>query len=136
MSNVTFFIVRDGSGVVDLEASNDKFQSELVKYCAERETEQETIAEAVHACFDQYKGVRINMPALCTFTLTKLNAQPENHKVLTERVMEFVRSQSQGKAADDGTVENPTSTFLIGKGKGGGVARRCDLVAKPEKATK
>jgi len=136
MSNaVVSFLVRDGAGDVDRAASLDKFEEELVKYCAQREMEQETIADAVHAAFDKYVGANITMPALCTYALTKLNAQPENHKILTERVLSYVRENSQGKASEDGsTVERPTSVFVIGKGKHGGVKRRCDIVEKPAKA--
>lgn len=133
MSNaVVLFLVRDASGAVDREACLDKFEAELVKYCAERETEQEVISEAVNAAFDKYHGANITMPALCTFALTKLNAQPENHKILTERVLAYVRDNSQGKTAEDGTVERPNSVFVIGKGKNGGVRRRADIPVKTE----
>lgn len=135
MSNaVVPFLVRDSGGAVDRAACLDKFEEELVKYCAQREMEQETIAEAVHAAFDKYVGANITMPALCTYALTKLNAQPENHKILTERVLAYVRENSQGdKTAEDDSVERPDSTFVIGKGKHGGVRRRVDIVAKPAK---
>lgn len=133
MSNaVVSFLVRDASGAVDREASLDKFEAELVKYCAERETEQEVISEAVNAAFDKYPGAVITMPAVCTFALSKLNAQPENHKILTERVQSYIRENSQGKVAEDGTAERPDSMFVIGKGKNGGVRRRADIPVKTE----
>lgn len=123
-------VVRGDEGSVDVDATLAKCKAELIQFCAERETEEATIADAVCAIFDEYVGVRINMPALTGFALQRLNAQPQNHKVLTERVQAYVRSNSQGKTDDDGTQERPGSLFLIGKGKGGGVARRCDLPVK------
>jgi hypothetical protein len=130
MSNINSFIIRSVDGSIDHEASIGAFAGALLKYEAERETEMEVIAEAVHALFDQYKGARLNTPFLVGETLRRLNAQPENYKVLTEKVQRFIRSQSQGETADDGTVERPNSVLIIGKGKGGGVARRADLPKK------
>lgn len=114
------YAVRGVDGSIDHEATGDKFASDLVAYEAERETEMEVISDAVHAVFDEYKGTRINMPALVTFSLQKLNVQPSNYNALGARVLEFVRTNSgEGDA------------FTIGKGKGGGCARVCDLPAKP-----
>lgn len=131
MSTVLSFIKRDESGAVDFAATVNYFESELVKHCAERETEQATIAAAVMDAFETYKGLeRINMPALVTFTLTRLNAQPENHKILTERVQEYVRDNAQGEVDETTKAqERPNSLFLIGKGKGGGVGLRSRVEA-------
>lgn len=113
--NITSFIVRAADGSIDHEASVSQFAGALLKYEAERETEMATVAGAVNALFDQYKGARLNTPFLVGEALRRLNAQPENYKTLSERVTEFVRTSPQ---------------FTIGKGKGGGVARIADLPTK------
>jgi len=107
------------SGSVDVEATVSNFRSALVKHLAERETEQATIALAVHAVFDKNRGQVISMPALTGLALQELNAQPENFAALTDRVQEYVRDHSKGDA----------SLFVIAKGKGGGVRRRSDIPA-------
>lgn len=114
--NVSEYVVRNG-GSVDIEASVDKFRSALTVHLAERETQQATIADAVHTVFDKNKGTVISMPALTGLALQELNAQPENFTVLSERVQEYVRENAQGDS----------STFIIAKGKGGGCKRRSDI---------
>lgn len=125
------YVVRGSDGAVDLASTILKFEDDLSRFVAERETEQSVIAEAIAAIFDQHKGTAINMPALQTFALQKLNAQPSNYTVLSERVAEYVRENSQGEVKE-GVEERPQSLFVIKKGKGGGVHRRCDM--KPKNA--
>lgn len=107
------------NGSVDRDATVSKFESDLDSFIAERETEQGVIAEAVNAVFDQYRGARCNMPFLTSTALNRLNAGPSNHKALTERVQEYVRSNA-------GTRESG-ALFSIAKGAGGGVGRWVDL---------
>lgn len=124
---ISSYVVRSSNGSIDHEATLSKFAGDLLAYEAEQEQESSVIGGAVHALFDQFKGARLNVPYLTGEVLRRLNATPENYKTLTEKVQNFVRSQSQGESYDDGTVEHPQSVFVIGRGKGGGVARRCDL---------
>ena len=106
-------------GSVDVEATVSSFRAALVKHLAERETQNATIASAVHAVFDKNRGQVINMPALTGLALQELNAQPENYNTLSDRIQEYVREQSKGDA----------SLFIITKGKGGGCKRRADIAA-------
>jgi hypothetical protein len=106
----TYVVLAAGS--VDVDATMTKFEGDLVKFCAERELEGSQIGDAVHSVFDSHVGQHIAMPALVSLTLTKLGAQPANWALMTERVQEFVRSDS---------------SLYIGRGKGGGVSRRADL---------
>lgn len=129
MSNSITVTLVERDGHVDQDASRKAFDSALSKHIAEGEVEQTQIADAVSALFDQYQGSPIPMPALASMTAQKLNAQPENFKVLSERVLDYVRSHSQGEKAEDGTVERPDSLFVIGKGKNGGCYRRADRPA-------
>ena len=136
MDTITVKLVRGVGGNIDQDLSRSAFDMLLAQHIAARETEYETIGAAVDSVFDQYVGASINMSALVSFALTKLNAQPENYAVLSERVAQYVRDNSQGKllsekGAEVKVWERPDSTFVIGKGKGGGVYRRIDHVEKP-----
>lgn len=133
MSQITITLVTEG-GKVDQDKSEAAFRGALLKYVAERETEGTLIEEAVSALFDQYKGAAINMPAVCSMTAQRLNAQPENFKVLSDRVAEYVRANSQetGNEKEGTLVEHPDSLFIIAKGKGGGVSRRADRPVKTD----
>lgn len=113
--NIASYVVFGATGSVDHEATLAKFAGDLARYEAERETECATIGAAVHALFDQHIGKRIPMPFLQGEVLKALNAQPENYKVLTEKVTDYVRTSPE---------------FDTAKGKGGGVGRVSDLPAK------
>ncbi len=123
-------VLTDGS--IDLDASTQAFRSAAVRRQAELETEQEQIAEAVSALYDRFPGQAIGMPAVASMTAQALNAQPENFKVLSDRVLDYVRSNSQetGSAKEGTLVSHPDSLFVIAKGKNGGCYRRADRPAK------
>lgn len=121
--NINNYVVRSVHGGIDHEATLAKFAGDLLAFEVEQEAEQSTIGTAVHALFDQFKGARLNLPFLTGEVLRRLNATPDNYRSLTEKVQGFVRSRSQEETGE-------TSVFVIGKGKGGGVARRADLPAK------
>lgn len=123
--NLATFAVRDSDGELDLDGTMTKFQGVLLQYQAERETELATIGAAVNAVFDQHKGATINMPAVTSFALQRLNVQPESYKVLAERIQTFVR--------DNASDERGKGLFRIAKGKGGGVTRWSDVPEKPAK---
>ena len=118
-------------GHIDIDASTAAFRSAAIKRQAELETEQTEIADAVTALFDQYRGQAIPMPTVGSMVAQKLNAQPENFKVLSDRVLDYVRQNSQGEVKD-GVAARPDSEFVIGKGKNGGCYRRADRPAKTE----
>ena len=131
-TSLTVNLVRDDSGNIDENLSRDAFDSALMRHMAESETETATIGAAVSAVFDQYKGQAINMPGLVNFTLSHLNAQPENIMVLAKRVTQYIRDNAQGKdlslkGSKDRIWERPNSTYFTSKGKGGGVCRRSDM---------
>jgi hypothetical protein len=132
MSNQTLTVelVFNG-GSIDQAASEQACRTALARRIAELETEQGQIAEATAELFDQYRGSAIPMPTVGSMVAQRLNAQPENHAVLSERVKSYVRANSQETKAADGTVtQHPDSLFVIGKGKNGGVTRRADRPAK------
>lgn len=130
---LTTSLVLEG-GKIDQDKSEAAFRGALLKYVAERETEGTLIEEAVDALFTQYKSASINMPAVCSMAAQRLGAQPENFKVLSDRVAEYIRANSQetGSEKDGNLVQHPDSKFVIAKGKGGGVYVRADRPAKSD----
>lgn len=109
--NLSNYIVRNGNGI-DHEATISKFEADLIRFEAEKELEAATIGEAVHAYFDKHLGKRLNTTMVIGEVLTALNVQPENYSVLHDKVQEFLRTSPE---------------FNSARGKGGGVARVCDL---------
>ena len=72
------------------------------------------------------------MPTVGSLVAQKLNAPPEAFGTISERVLNYVRANSQttGSEKEGNLVQHPDSLFLIGKGKGGGAAVRADRPAK------
>lgn len=122
--------VRSASGEFDVDATVEKFRGDCLKFLASRETEDAEIGAAVRAAFDKVApGTSLNMPYLVGQALAALNAQPENHKTLTDRISNWVRDHAQGETKD-GVQARPTSEFVIAKGKGGGVCCRAARAAR------
>lgn len=115
--NVSSFVVL-AAGLVDVAASTAKFEGALATYIAERETEATQIGAAVNAVFDEHLGKTLTMPVVQALATQQLNAQPENWKVLSERIATYVRENA-----------TPGGSLKISKGKGGGVSRLCDAPA-------
>lgn len=106
------YVVRYTDGSIDHEGTLARFAGDLSRFEAEREMENETIGTAVHAVFDIHKGSKLPTPFVVAEVLKSLKATPDNYKVLTEKVGEYLRT-------------NPE--FVISKGRGGGVGRVRDL---------
>lgn len=115
------------AGSIDREASLKAASDALDAHIAEHDTQQETIAAAVHSVFDEYKGANLTMPTIEGMTLRALNAQPANYKVLGQKVLDYVRAN-----ADQKDEAPRTRTFGISKGKNGGVCRWADVPVKTE----
>jgi hypothetical protein len=122
MSNntLTVNLVTDASGNVDEAASQAAFTSALTAHVAERETQNDLIADGVKSLFDQYLGKSISMPTVASMVTQKLGAPPESFKTISDRVLNYVRANSQGD----------NSLLVVTKGKGGGCARRSDIASK------
>ena len=122
-------------GNIDQTASLAAFETALVRRATEREIERTGIAEAVSELFDENLGKSIPMPTVASMVCAKLNVPAESHNVISERVLDYIRAQDQGKVVE-GVAERPDSLFVVAKGKGGGCGRRADLPVKPAKASK
>jgi len=122
-TSITTELVLDSDGRIDSDATEAVFHSALVTRIAERELEQGMIAEKVLELFEQFKGSRINLPAIASMVAQKLNAQPANFKVISERVANYVRENADGKGA---------ALFTKVKGPKGGVGLVADQPATVE----
>ena len=122
--SITVQLVQDASGRIDQAASLAAFETSLSALVANVETENTEIAAKVAVLFDQNMGKHIAMPTVGSLTANLLGAVSENYRVLSERVCDYVRANSDGKGSD---------TFTIVRGAGGGVGRKSDLPAKAAK---
>jgi hypothetical protein len=136
MATLEIQLVLGADGTVDTDATLAAALGRVQQYKASKETEESTISGHLSALFDQLKAdgtKNVNMPYVINNVLTRMNVQamPSSYNTLFARVHTFIQANSQGKTLDKATgkVERPDSTFVIGKGKNGGVFRRSDLPA-------
>lgn len=150
MSEISFeilstYVIRNADGKVDFNATVNKFAERLVVFEAALITEEAAIAEAVIKVFDNMlpRGMAHNLDTIAYLSATELNANAGNFKILSDRIKNWVRANSDQhkKLAEDGKTvladaEKPrTRMFAINKGKGGGVKRWSDFpeaIIKPE----
>lgn len=120
MKNLTLvdLIVRTSAGIVDEEASVEKFLSEARKDDAAGADARALTGEAINMVFDTYKGRVLTKPVLTSHALQHLGVTPENHGALTEAVDSWLKANTgEGK------------TLMVKKGKGGGFSRTADMPA-------
>jgi len=121
------FTKRGTDGSVDVAASASAYAKALTEWVAQNEIPSDTIETAVEAVFDRFNGQRLPMPALIGLALQELQATPDQHKTLTNRVHAYVSGQS---AKNTGRLD-------ISKGVGGGVLRLSlpgqEIPARPAK---
>ncbi|HEY5268159.1 MAG TPA: hypothetical protein VII94_03415 [Candidatus Saccharimonadales bacterium] len=115
-------------GQIDLAESEVSFHTALVKRIAEQGVELDRIQVALDELFTENLGKSIAMPTVGSLVANKLGAVYENFKTLSDRTMEYVRANSQGKVDKATKVEErPNSLFVVRKGVNGGVSRRADI---------
>jgi len=110
--NIDEFAIQLSDGTIGVEATCQKFRLALLAHIAEQDKRDDEVSSAVNGVFDHYRGARINMPALVSAALTRMNVHPENYKTLEGAVLTHIR-------------RNP-NVFRVSKGKGGGVSRIAD----------
>lgn len=121
-----FVVVKDG--VIDVEASVTKFRNAVTIAAETRKNDLEVVAVNVAAVYDQYPGAYIQIDALKSFVLRRLDVSPAAYSEIAERVHKYVQENTE---AGNGITEAGTpALFVLKKGKGGGFARRADLRAK------
>lgn len=110
--NILDLVVRGADGAVDMDASCDKFRGALSAALASSESQTAEIATAVHAVFEEHKGLRMAVPTVVSLTLGKMSCSAETWAEKSKLVHGYVTSNA---------------AFNVKKGKGGGVARIADL---------
>jgi len=135
--NINTVLCFHTDGSIDEERSVQAFKDNMEVFKAERLLEEESIGNAVHAVFDRYAGASLNMPALISFTLQGLGAQPANYMTLEKKIHAYIQQnadQPEKKDRKTGALlqagEPPrTRTFRIKRGRGdsSGVSRWSDV---------
>ncbi len=114
--NLTPFIVRSQTTkVIDVAASTALFTEALDALVASQAADQDSVADAVDAVFDENRGSSITLPNLGSLVAARLNAGLQS-TVVSKRAQDFVRANRD--------------RFEIRKGaKTGGVRRLSDVSA-------
>ena len=132
MSKIEINLITGDDGTVDVAATLEQAENDIATYKAERETEETTIQEKLDEVFNSHPNVKMNKPYVVgqVLTLMGISQAPGSYTTLLKRVNDYITANSQGKT-DKVTklVERPDSYFVIGRGKGQGLARRADLDA-------
>lgn len=118
-------LVRGDDGSVDQEATVESFSNALSARVQEEETQEHVIADAVNSAFDRHIGEPQTMPFLINGALSILNVLPANYKSMSEKVAQYVRTNSGDRESG--------ALFTIGKGKAGGARRWSDVKSSAPK---
>lgn len=120
ISNLSLACVRSVSpktlGSVDVAATLAAFEAQVLEFVEFEETLGARIETALQATFDQYRGQTLTMPSLVNVALVHLQVTPDTFAAYSAAVAEYVRNRPE--------------EYKIAKGKGGGVSRIADAVAK------
>lgn len=108
-------------GIVQIEASVDAFRTALIAAEEKDALLLEEVGIAVHEIFDRKPGAAIPQPALQGAVAQHLGKDPTlpEYSECTEAVLKFLRRNNQD-------AQGSASEFLVVKGSGNGVYRRCD----------
>lgn len=110
MIKFNVYVVRDESGNVDLEATHEKFATELAAWDSQNRSDLGTVTAAIHKVFNKFYAVKaISKPALLTLVLGELTVTPGTHQEVSERICGVLKTDP---------------AFLVAKGKNGGVSRK------------
>lgn len=114
------YVIRADDGSVNQEATVARFAEQLATFAEQDRTVSQTVLAALNAAFDAQpvKGVRLAMPAVVYVTMKQLNpSEGTNITMLQNKIAAVVRSSPE---------------FKVGRGKGGGVSRVCDIPTEQE----
>ena len=125
-------LVRGADGEIDVEASVNRFRNAVIVAKEKVSADLTRIAEAVSAVFDQYKGAHIQIDAIKSMALQRLNVHHTVYTEIGDRVHKYVQEHTADSKREDGlTVHGVAPLFVLRKGKHGGFARLSDQEAKP-----
>lgn len=115
-------VKRNEDGSISVIETQQAIQSLLWDLVSKEETDACVVGEAVHAVFDQHHGKSLPMPAVVTYAFAQLAQNPatasrviEDYKGTETAIRAFIKNSGQ---------------FDVSKGKGGGVKRLRDILAK------
>lgn len=117
-NSVSEFVVRNGA-VVDMDATIASFTNALQTFLANEELVNGQIAQYVHEVFDNFPGCRFNTDSVISFTLKAMNTTPDQYPVMAEAIKGYINSNKGERESG--------AMFRVQRGKGGGVARWCDI---------
>lgn len=111
------FLSADLGGGIDYEKSCKNLIGDLNTYEAQLEVTGTKVKDAILAVFAKHKGANLNKPALTSFAMAGLDANPANYSAFQEGIDSFLKPVDKG-----GNVGDRETGALIGmrKGIGGG----------------
>ena len=127
MATTTFNLTTDSvwhrDGSLDLSATRAKFDEVLNRYHSAHNVENDTIMHAVNNVFSRNVGQKLTTGYVVSQAVqVELNAQSENHDVLTDRVQKFLRANASTKRED-----GKPFGILLGRTKHGSCVRWADV---------
>jgi hypothetical protein len=115
MIDLNTCVVLQSDGTVSLAATLTSVSEAVAAFNTTHLLASEAIGTAVHAVFEQYKGVNINMAALAANVAQKLGTVSlSDYAAMSASVKEY--------------VHNHPLEFVSTKGRGGGTRRISDTV--------
>ncbi len=130
MDKLDATLVRGTDGRISIAETIAQFHNDLNVFLSKEQSDTDQIASAVSGFWDDNQGLKsVSLDAIASQVFTKLSAPPGAFKDLTDRVKNYIRTN--------------TETYYVGKGKDGGVrllSRMTDeektkAVASRDKAT-
>lgn len=116
--NIANFIVRNSDGSLDLQGTLDALAPEVIAAVEKTDNQFADIANAVHAVFDQFKGIRLSTDSLVSFAMRNMEVSIETVSDTAGRIKDYVKAN---------TGERGVSLFSTKRGKGGGIQRWSDV---------
>jgi hypothetical protein len=129
--NMSEYVVRNESGMVDVEGTVRKFHSEVQAFVSLESNSTDKINGAVNAVFDREpSGKAIAMESLIHSTLVEMQVGIDSYQQSHKMVHNFIRNNSSNERSDG-------CLFKISLGYNGGVRRWTDYQeeVKPAKKT-
>lgn len=104
--NFSSYAVCD-NGSVDVEATLDKFRSELVAFAEQEQAVTDRIATAVNAVFEKH-GDRLTKEYIMSLASQEMSLSPDDWRVFKTKMSAYLSNKSK---------------FVAAKGKNGGLSR-------------
>jgi hypothetical protein len=118
-------LVLDTNRNIDVDASVEKFRGFVIQAAEAHKNDLGIIADGVSAVYNQYPGSFIQIDALKSIVLQKLNVHPSAYGAMADRLHKFVQENTDTGNGNNASGE--PAIFRLKKGKGGGFCRLADL---------